>query len=245
MDWHTRFTQQAKWTDELRRYLFAQSGLEQADRILEIGCGTGAVLARLPVTPGQVFGLDINRAYLTQAAGYAPGASLIQGDALDLPIANAQFDCIYFHFTLLWVADAGRALSEARRVLRSGGWLMALAEPDYGGRIDYPDELVEAGRLQAEALHRQGADTQMGRRLGALFNQADLRNIETGLLSGQWRQPPSQADLDEEWAVLEADLQGVLSTQELARLRQVDMEAWQSGRRVLFVPTFYAIGQAA
>ncbi len=103
--------------------------------------------------------------------------------------------------------------------------------------------LVETGRLQAESLRRQGADTHLGRRLGALFHQAGLLNIETGVVSGQWREPPSQVDLDLEWAVLEADLQGMLSMQELARLRQIDRQAWQSGERLLFVPTFYAIGQ--
>jgi hypothetical protein len=81
--------------------------------------------------------------------------------------------------------------------------------------------------------------------LGALFHQAGLQNIETGVLSGQWREPPSQVDLDLEWAVLEADLRGMLSIQELTRLRQIDRQAWQSGERLLFVPTFYAIGQAS
>jgi hypothetical protein len=103
--------------------------------------------------------------------------------------------------------------------------------------------LVETGRLQAESLARQGADTRLGRRLSALFHQAGLQNIETGVVSGQWREPPTQAELDQEWAVLESDLHGILTGQELARLRQIDREAWQSGERLLFVPTFYAIGQ--
>jgi hypothetical protein len=80
--------------------------------------------------------------------------------------------------------------------------------------------------------------------LGALFHKSGLFNIETGVISGQWREPPSQTDLDQEWAVLESDLQGMLSAQEISRLRQIDWQAWQSGERLLFVPTFYAIGQA-
>jgi SAM-dependent methyltransferase len=244
MDWHTRFTQQARWTAELRRYLFAQTGLDQAYKILEVGCGTGALLASLPALSAQVFGLDINQTFLKQAASHAPGVTLLQGDAHRLPIAGGQFDCVYFHFTLLWVADPGQVLSEARRLLRPGGWALALAEPDYGGRIDYPETLAETGRLQAESLRRQGADIHLGRRLGALFHQAGLTNIETGVLSGQWREPPSQVDLEQEWAMLEADLRGMLSSQELTRLRGVDRLAWRAGERLLFVPTFYAVGQA-
>ena len=107
-----------------------------------------------------------------------------------LPFAGGQFDSVYCHFTLLWVADPLRVLCEARRPLQTGGWVLALAEPDYGGRIDYPETLAETGRLQAESLRRQGADIQLGRRLRALFHQAGLRNIESGVVSGQWREPP-------------------------------------------------------
>jgi SAM-dependent methyltransferase len=244
MDWHTRFTQQARWTTELRRYLFTRTRLDRAERVLEVGCGTGAVLAALPPTKAGCFGLDINDFYLKQAACHAPGAALVQGDAHQLPFPSAQFDCVYFHFTLIWISDPMQVLGEAQRLIRPGGWVMALAEPDYGGRIDYPDDLVEAGRLQAKSLHRQGADIHLGRRLGAFFHQAGLQNIEAGVLNGQWREPPAQVDLDLEWAVLEADLQGLLSNQELTRLHHIDQQAWQSGERLLFVPTFYAIGQA-
>jgi SAM-dependent methyltransferase len=243
MDWHSRFTQQAKWTAELRRYLFTRTGLEGAQRILEVGCGTGAVLATLSSLQTHLFGLDINEVFLKQASAHAPGVPLIQGDAYHLPFANGKFDGVYFHFTLLWVTDPSWVLHEARRLLRSGGWMLAMAEPDYGGRIDYPQSLAETGRLQTECLRRQGADIQLGRRLGALFHQAGLRDIETGVVSGQWHEPPSQADLDQEWEVLEADLQGMLSSHELSDLHRIDRQAWQTGERLLFVPTFYAIGQ--
>lgn len=244
MEWHRRFIQQARWTAELRRYLFSRAGSGQNQRILEIGCGTGAVLATIASSSQRVFGLDINATFLNQAAGHALGAILVQGDAHHLPFASGQFDCVYSHFTLLWVVDPQRVLGEARRLVRSGGWVMAMAEPDYGGRIDYPDALVEAGRQQEISLRRQGADTHLGRRLGGLFHQAGLLHIETGVVSGQWREAPAQTDINQEWAVLETDLQGMLSSQDLDRLRQIDSQAWQSGERLLFVPTFYAIGQA-
>ncbi|PIV25986.1 MAG: SAM-dependent methyltransferase, partial [Anaerolineae bacterium CG03_land_8_20_14_0_80_58_20] len=42
MNGHERYTQQARWTRDLRAYLFDKAGLRDARRVLEVGCGTGA-----------------------------------------------------------------------------------------------------------------------------------------------------------------------------------------------------------
>jgi len=262
-EWHLRFNQQARWTANLRSYLFARSGLENASRVLEVGCGTGVLLSDLIRKPppwpkmiidhtGQinrpdlkVHGLDLDRKYLSLAQGHAPSAFLTQGDAHRLPYAMASVDLLYCHFLLLWVQDPIQAIAEMTRVLRSGGSLLALAEPDYGGRIDYPLDLSEIGRQQEDALRRQGADTRLGRRLKSLFQQAGLQDIEVGVLGGQWHGAQSQAELQLEWAVLKNDLGERIDSDELERLQAIDAQAWERGERVLFVPTFYAWGKKA
>ena len=83
----------------------------------------------------------------------------------------------------------------------------------------------------------------MGRRLPALFYQAGLVDIETGILGAQWRAQPVATDLEQEWEVIEADLEGLISPEELARHRRLDESAWQASERLLFVPTFYAVGR--
>ena len=120
---------------------------------------------------------------------------------------------------------------------------MALAEPDYGGRIDYPESLSELGTQQEQALLRQGAFTRLGRRLGAIFQRSGLTEIETGVLGGQWREPPSVEEQELEWSVLTADLEDQISKEELTRYRAIDAQAWDRGERTLFVPTFYAWGK--
>jgi SAM-dependent methyltransferase len=263
-DWHERFSQQARWTSNLRNHLYSRAGLENAHRILEVGCGTGALLVELarkpPTRPiviidrtGQinirpdlaVHGLDLDRPYLSLARRYAPTSLLVQGDAHGLPYAEGSFDLIFCHFLLLWVRDASRVIAEMRRLLCPGRSLLALAEPDYGGRIDYPSELAEIGRQQEEALRRQGVDTRIGRRLKSLFTQAGFRDVEVGVLGAQWEEAPSQAELQMEWDILENDLEKCVSQSELKRLQAFDKDAWQRGQRVLFVPTFYAWGKKA
>jgi len=242
-DWHHRFLQQSGWTRPVRRYLLARLGLSASSRILEAGCGTGAITAGLRQdTPARVFGLDLNPAFLRLARHNDPATRFTAGDALRLPYPGGCFQAVVCHFFLLWVKDPAAALNEMLRVTQPGGAVIAFAEPDYGGRIAHPPALADLGRLQAAALRQQGADPGMGRQLSGLFHAAGLENIETGLLGAQWQGRPSPEEVDSEWAVLEDDLSGALPPQRLQEMRQVDAAARASGQRVLFVPTFYAIG---
>lgn len=243
-DWHRRFVQQAAWTQPLRRYLYQRVGLLAAQRIMEVGCGTGALLEELSqACSGRMTGLDLDFARLSFARQSAAQANLTAGDALALPFKPASFDLTLCHFLLLWLPAPLAGLREMMRVTRPGGAVLALAEPDYGGRIDYPLELARIGVLQAESLRRQGADPIMGRKLAGLLRRAGLEQVESGVLGGEWRQMAPEADRQGEWEVIRADLQDTLSLAELDRLQPVDQAAWQSGERVLFVPTFYAWGR--
>lgn len=242
INWHKRFVQQARWTAQVREYGFGRAGLASARRVLEVGCGSGALLGEVTTGGRLVCGLDIDPAFLRLAGEAAPKARRVQGDGHTLPFAAGSFDLTFCHFVLLWVADPAAVLAEMRRVTRSGGAVLALAEPDYGGRIDYPELLAVLGRWQAEALARQGAEPAMGRRLAGLLHAAGLREVETGVLGGQWSGRPAAADREAEWAVLESDLHGLAPASALADLRRVDAAAWERGDRVLFVPTFYGWG---
>ena len=246
-DWHLRYTQQAHWTRDLREYLFRQAGLGRARRVLDVGCGTGVIEAELQATSEAVItGLDIDLARLQLAvrttAGMRP-IGLVQGDGLQLPLASASYDICLCHYLLLWLPDPLQAVREMVRVTRPGGSVLILAEPDYGGRIDYPTELALLGEQQAAALRRQGADPGLGRRLRKILHLAGLQEMESGVLGGQWSGPGDPEEAGLEWRVLASDLAGALPAEELARLEELDRQSRAAGRRVLYVPTFYAWGK--
>ena len=243
-EWHAWFSVQAGWTRPARTWLYQQAGLGQARAALDVGCGTGVIteeLARL--SEARVVGLDLERGMLAFAHRQGGGVAYVQGDAHALPFPGGSFGVVVCHYLLLWLADPARAVQEMARVVRPGGAILACAEPDYGGRVDHPPEMASLGQLQAEALRRQGADPELGRRLGELFAGAGLQ-ATVGVMAGRWSLPACPGgEFEAEWAMRERDLAGLLPLEELRRLRSVDRQALATGQRILFVPTFYALGK--
>jgi SAM-dependent methyltransferase len=243
-EWQARYRQQAVWTASMRCHLYQHVGLHAGQRAVELGCGAGAISGELAtVFALHTYGLDLSAQLLRLAAQDDSHPAYLQADAYATPLPKAAFDFVLCHMFLLWIARPAALLAEAMRLLRPGGWMLALAEPDHAARIDAPPPLDELGHLQTQALTRQGAHPQRGRQLAGLFSQAGFVQVESGLLGGQWSAATALEGLKAEWQVLRADLAGRLAPAKLEAYFEADRVARQRGERVLFVPTFYAIGQ--
>jgi len=254
MDWHRRYLQQAVWTHDLRAYLLERAGLPAARRLLEVGCGTGAVMSDLwpseenPLMPtkhsrGFACGVDTDPGAAVQCRVNAPFASVARADGLALPFADQVFDIVYCHFFLLWVRDPLAALLEMKRVAVKEGQILAFAEPDYAHRIDEPPELAFAGVLQTRSLQLQGVDVAIGSHIAELFSRAGIHVIESGQIKSQPLAPPHGQDGLEEWPMLRFDLDRLISSEELDRIQQLDAKARRLGVRRIHVPTYFAWGQ--
>lgn len=247
LQWHKRFIQQAKWTEEVRNFQLERAAIDHDGKIIEVGCGTGVVLSAisnlLNQTHTSIHGVDINPEFLNLAAEITPTSHLLSADAHSLPFSDHSFDMSVCHFLLLWVENPTNVVSEMARITRSDGFVFVLAEPDYGGRIDFPPELELLGDLQETSLSKQGANPRMGRHMGKIFTQAGLNNIEIGVINGHWSKPPARNDWESEWEMLGFDISGDISKDKFNQLKIIDKNAWQTKERVLFVPTFYASGQ--
>ncbi|MFO8037289.1 MAG: methyltransferase domain-containing protein [Anaerolineales bacterium] len=243
-EWHQRFLQQAQWTKGFRAYIFPRIGFSRADRILDIGCGTGALMEEWnPRERQALVGGDLNEAFLNLAMRNYPGGTFFCGDAHHLPFPAETFEISFNHYLLLWVEDPVQVVEEMKRVTKSGGVVLALAEPDYGGRIDYPPPLDTIQDRQIASLDAQGADPKRGRKLRRIFHEAGVKEIKTGVFEGQWAAPPDQRDWEMEWKILENDLKELISPEMLNALKEADLDAWRKGHRTLFLPTFYAWGK--
>jgi len=241
-EWHAQFTRQARWTRAVRNQLYRRVNLLRAERVLDVGCGTGVITEEMAARcKGQVIGVDVDPAMITFAQDSGGQAEYRVGDAHQLDLPDGHFDVVACHFLLMWLSDPTLAVHEMARVNRPGGAVLACAEPDYGGRIDYPEELPLA-RWQAEALRREGADPFIGRKLPALFVQAGL-SADVGVVPSLWDDEALRAEFEAEWALMGHTLVGMVDEDELRRYKRMDWQAIEDGQRLIFVPMFYAVGR--
>jgi len=239
-EWDEQFARQAGWTRGTRAHLYRRANLLRAERVLDVGSGTGVVTEELAErTQAQVIGVDIDPGMVDFSRKRRGKAEYRVGDAHDLAFQDGWFDLVVCHFLLLWCADAAAAAREMIRVAGPGGTVLVCAEPDYGGRIDYPD--LPLGRWQSEALRREGADPQLGRKLRGLFSLPGVRSAELGVIPGLWDLATLHAEFDAEWSLWERSLQGIVPPDDLARVKAADRAAIDAGERLVFMPVFYAL----
>ncbi len=112
----------------------ARLALPTGARLLEVGCGTGAISRFLVALPGvsEVVGVDPCARFVERGRELAddPRLRLQVGDARELDLDDGAFDAVVFHTTLCHVPGSDRALAEAYRVLAPGGQLVVF-DGDY------------------------------------------------------------------------------------------------------------------
>ncbi len=113
------------WTE----WVFNQMDFQLGMRILELGCGTGALWReqgqRLPADCELVLS-DLSRGMLQKTVSDLPVETFAyQGDAQVLPFADNSFDAVAAHHMLYHVSDLNATLCEIKRILKPGGWLYA------------------------------------------------------------------------------------------------------------------------
>src|SRR5215471_746425 len=122
------------------------AGVKGGERVLDVGSGVGGPSRYLAQTFGcRVTGIDLTPEFvavatmLAQRTGLADRVSYQQGNALDLPFADASFDLVWSQNAAMNIADRERLYAGMRRVLKPGGRVAiqdVAAGP--GGEPHYP-----------------------------------------------------------------------------------------------------------
>lgn len=119
------------YVDQTLPVLQNWAALRSGERVLDVGCGTGAFEQRV-VDSGadnEIVGVDLSENMLARARAKLADHSQIsfrQADVHDLPFEDATFDVIVSASTFHYFDAPEQALDEMARVLRSGGRLVVL-----------------------------------------------------------------------------------------------------------------------
>lgn len=151
---------------------FAVSGAEIAaiekqvplagKNVLELGCGNGRLCYQLALVAGRVTGIDLDGRLVQFAGDYATrntinNLSFMEMGAEVLDFDDNCFDVVIMPWMLHMVKDREAALSEARRVLKTGGYLFVFGlfgDCDYD-RIARRFVPSRERELDAEAIYQQ------------------------------------------------------------------------------------------
>jgi len=117
----------ARWRDPVQREAFEALELTANDRLLDVGCGTGAASRRAAPVAAAVVGIDLSAEMLREASLLARGldtVGFLRADVEALPFADASFSAAICTNSFHHYPDPARAIREIVRVLAPGGRLV-------------------------------------------------------------------------------------------------------------------------
>jgi len=239
---------QALETAEERIPLYLEVGLKDAKSILDLGCGSGTVtkdIARF--TKGRVIGIDGSKDMIKVARDVLKeykNVELYVSSAEYLPFNENIFDIVTCNLLLMWANNPQKVVNEMARVVKQGGKVLASLEPDYGGKLHYPENPKVDPIFAGKSIKEKGGDPHIGRKLRLLFVRAGL---ETKVGIGNNRIWSCEEDksyyLHARDFYVKALKDAGLSESEIDKWEYEYLKSLDDGVQLNFFPQFYAIGR--
>ncbi|HEV8360100.1 MAG TPA: class I SAM-dependent methyltransferase [Candidatus Thermoplasmatota archaeon] len=190
-----------RWSRRLAPRFVAWASLPKGARVLDVGCGTGALSeAVLRGGARSVLGVDRSPSYVAQATAMVGGrdARFEVGDAMKLAFPDASFDAAVSGLVLNFLPDPAAGAREMARAVEPGG-VVALYVWDYAGEMQMMRRFWDAAR----ALDAKAEELDEGVRfpickpdaLAKLLEAAGLRDVRTAPVD----QPTVFRDFDDYW----------------------------------------------
>ncbi len=177
--------------------LAAAAGVAPGERVLDVGCGTGALTAALAAIVGaeRVAAVDPSEPFVEACRAQAGGVDARVAPAEALPFEDDTFDCSLAQLVFHFVDDPAAAAAEMVRVTRPGGRVAACVWDFTGGMTllrGYWDAALEVDPAAPDEVGRFGGSRG---ELATLWRQAGLNEVVDGSLTVS----SDYASFDELW----------------------------------------------
>ena len=186
------------WSRPLARAFVDAVGIASGQRVLDVGCGTGALTTELArkVGAANVAAVDPSEPFAAACGATVPGADVRVGGAETLPFADGSFDAALCQLVVNFMAPARAGVAEMRRVTGRGGTVGACT-------WDYRDGMTMLRVFWDSAVAVDPSAPHEGRtmrfctrdELEQLWREVGLAEVETGELVVE----RSYADFDDFW----------------------------------------------
>ena len=158
-----------RYSRSLAPQVAALAGLAKGMRVLDVGCGPGALASEVAVIVGEqnVAAIDPEQQFVDACSSRLPRADVRQGFAEQLPWPDESFDAAVSQLVVAFMSNATKGVAEMRRVVKPGG-TVTIATWDIP-RLQLNQHFWEAARTV-------GADVPETRQISQL-SSAELREL--------------------------------------------------------------------
>src|SRR5690349_11743064 len=127
-----------RWAAGLAPKLADAAGVRAGLRILDVGCGPGALTVELArrVGEGDVAAIDPTPHFVAACRARVPGADVREGFAESLPWGDGTFDAAVCSLVVAWMDDPDRGIAEMARATKPGGTVAAVMWDLAGGGLE-------------------------------------------------------------------------------------------------------------
>jgi ubiquinone/menaquinone biosynthesis C-methylase UbiE len=173
------------------------AGVEPDQRVLDVGCGPGALTAELVDRLGaaSVSAVDPSEPFVVAVRERLPGVDVGLAPAEDLPFDDGAFDAALAQLVVHFMRDPVRGLGEMARVTRAGGVVAACVWNHASGDGPLATFWQAARDLDLNVVDESNLAGAREGHLAELFGQAGLREVEQHVLEVR----VEHATFDEWW----------------------------------------------
>jgi SAM-dependent methyltransferase len=169
-----------RYSTQLSPQLADLAGVASGQRVLDVGCGPGALTGELVRRVGAdaVTAIDPSASFVAAARARNPGVEVVLGSAEQLPFEDGTFDAALAQLVVHFMTDPVGGLRELARVTRAGGVVATSVWDHAGDRTPLGAFWRAARELDPEARGESDLAGAREGHLGELLRAAGLTAVE-------------------------------------------------------------------